>query len=321
MTLPVSCASCGGELHVRYEGVDHDRLDGAPGIFRYSSRLPVQDLSKVVSLGEGSTPLVAVVGARRRGLPLPKVSIKCESANPTGSFKDRIAAVAATIMAERDIPGCVGTSSGNSGAAMAAFHSIGAPFGYFWPLTPCPKSHADHRSRCCLTLLEGLGHDPGATELALQEVVKATLDIGYMPFITASALCPKPWKGPRRSPTRSPNKLPTPPAVYVPIGGGGLFSALWRGYSEIGGSLPNGPPRLVAVQPSGCPTVSRLQAGLRPVVDGPVGASISGLQVAFLFEPRGVKAALQTSRGHTSRLMTKRYGDPGRPASRRRIVR
>ena len=58
-----------------------------PLIERYRDRLPLEEGDPVVSLNEGSTPLIPAerlsekVGAR--------VYFKFEGANPTGSFKDR----------------------------------------------------------------------------------------------------------------------------------------------------------------------------------------------------------------------------------------
>ena len=65
-----------------------------PLVERYRDRLPLAADAKIVSLGEGSTPL----------LPAPRLSerlgaelwLKWEGANPTGSFKDRGMTVAVT---------------------------------------------------------------------------------------------------------------------------------------------------------------------------------------------------------------------------------
>jgi threonine synthase len=298
--LQVSCASCRGELRVRYAAAGPGSTPDGPGIFRFSARLPVDDVSKVVSLGEGGTPLVDIVGATSEHRALPRVRIKCESANPTGSFKDRIAAMAATIMNERDIAGCVGTSSGNGGAAMAAYAArAGRQLIIFGLSDTLPQKMLQITAAGAhLTLLEGLGHDPRTTEAALREIVDSALEFGYMPFVTATRFMPEAMEGAKTIAYEIAEEAPGATAVYVPIGGGGLFSALWRGYAEIADTLPNGPPRLVAVQPSGCPTVARLQSGLEPVLDGPVATTVSGLQVAFLFEPLGVKTGLRSSGGH-----------------------
>jgi threonine synthase len=73
----------------------------------------------VITLGEGGTPL----------LPAPRLSarfgvelwLKCEGANPTGSFKDRGMAVAVTRAVERGATGVVCASTGNTAASCAAY--------------------------------------------------------------------------------------------------------------------------------------------------------------------------------------------------------
>ena len=69
-----------------------------PLIDRYRERLPVSDDTPVVSLGEGSTPLLRAPRVSRRvGVD---VYLKWEGANPTGSFKDRGMTVAISRAAE-----------------------------------------------------------------------------------------------------------------------------------------------------------------------------------------------------------------------------
>jgi len=56
-------------------------------IERYRDRLPVTDRTPLVSLGEGSTPLMPA--PRLSAASGVEVYLKYEGANPTGSFKDR----------------------------------------------------------------------------------------------------------------------------------------------------------------------------------------------------------------------------------------
>src|SRR3989304_4027782 len=56
-------------------------------IERYRERLPVSGATPVVSLGEGSTPLLAAPRlSARLGC---EIWLKWEGSNPTGSYKDR----------------------------------------------------------------------------------------------------------------------------------------------------------------------------------------------------------------------------------------
>ncbi|HXF98675.1 MAG TPA: pyridoxal-phosphate dependent enzyme, partial [Gaiellaceae bacterium] len=89
-------------------------------IDRYRDRLPVRPSTPVVSLSEGSTPLLSAprLGARLGGLDL---YLKWEGANPTGSFKDRGMTVAVSLALERGARAVVCASTGNTAASAAAY--------------------------------------------------------------------------------------------------------------------------------------------------------------------------------------------------------
>lgn len=94
--------------------------DGAPGLFRYRSLLPLADSTTPVSLGEGATPLLAVPRLGEQ-LGAQRLFIKDESQNPTWSYKDRLAAVAVTKACELGADAVVVATTGNHGAAAAAY--------------------------------------------------------------------------------------------------------------------------------------------------------------------------------------------------------
>mgnify|MGYP002701073894 FL=1 len=73
-----------------------------------------------LTLGEGETPLLH---SRSIGpdAGLPNLYFKLETTNPSGSYKDRFAATAVSDMLARGKKRCVATSSGNTGAALAAY--------------------------------------------------------------------------------------------------------------------------------------------------------------------------------------------------------
>src|SRR3954452_12258946 len=88
-------------------------------IERYRDRLPVTDATPVVSLGEGSTPLVAA--PRLSALTGLDVHLKYEGLNPTGSFKDRGMTVAVSKALEEGATHAVCASTGNTSASAAAY--------------------------------------------------------------------------------------------------------------------------------------------------------------------------------------------------------
>jgi threonine synthase len=89
------------------------------GLWRYGDLLPV-DAADAVSLGEGGTPLLALPRVARR-LGLDQLWAKDETREPTGSFKDRLACVGVSAAQKLGARLIVSSSSGNAGAAAAAY--------------------------------------------------------------------------------------------------------------------------------------------------------------------------------------------------------
>jgi threonine synthase len=88
-------------------------------IARYREYLPVAESTPVVSLGEGTTPLVFCPRLSER--VGRAVFVKNEGINPTGSFKDRGMTVAVSKAMERDAKALICASTGNTSASAAAY--------------------------------------------------------------------------------------------------------------------------------------------------------------------------------------------------------
>ncbi len=90
-----------------------------PLIERFRDTLPLEPGDPVISLNEGSTPLIdAPVISERVGA---RVLLKFEGANPTGSFKDRGMTVAVSRAAGRGAEAVICASTGNTAASAAAY--------------------------------------------------------------------------------------------------------------------------------------------------------------------------------------------------------
>jgi threonine synthase len=91
-----------------------------PGLIeRYRDHLPFATDDPVVSLGEGSTPLVHAprVSARAGA----DVFLKLEGSNPTGSFKDRGMTCAVSAAVREGAKAVICASTGNTAASAAAY--------------------------------------------------------------------------------------------------------------------------------------------------------------------------------------------------------
>ena len=89
-------------------------------IARYREFLPINENTPIISLGEGSTPLIyspRLIERVGRGC---EVFIKNEGVNPTGSFKDRGMTVAVSKAIERGARALICASTGNTSASAAA---------------------------------------------------------------------------------------------------------------------------------------------------------------------------------------------------------
>ena len=88
-------------------------------IERYRESLPFAPTDPVVTLGEGSTPLV--LAERLSELVSAEVHLKLEGANPTGSFKDRGMTCAVSAALRDGSEAVICASTGNTAASAAAY--------------------------------------------------------------------------------------------------------------------------------------------------------------------------------------------------------
>lgn len=116
-TLAYRCPTCGGIFDYEpFPAYAPERVDTTKtGLWRYRHSFGLPEVAPEISLGEGSTPLVAVP------TPFGEVNFKLEFLNPTGSHKDRGVALMTSFLASLGIAEAVEDSSGNAGASFAAY--------------------------------------------------------------------------------------------------------------------------------------------------------------------------------------------------------
>lgn len=120
------CPKCEGLLEVEFEPselkrrLDRERLTGPPRVWKYLAFLPILDKSKIVSLGEGGTPLYRCDRLAKE-IGLRELYVKYEGVNPTGSFKDRGMTVGVTKALEFGAKVVACASTGNTSASLAAY--------------------------------------------------------------------------------------------------------------------------------------------------------------------------------------------------------
>ncbi|HUI90471.1 MAG TPA: pyridoxal-phosphate dependent enzyme [Anaerolineales bacterium] len=124
-----NCPRCNGqwrEAEYDYETLAKIlplQLPGRPfDMWRYRELLPVRNPNVTLSLGEGGSPLIQAVNLGMM-LGTPNLFIKDERQGPTGSFKDRQAAVTIAALKEAGITEMVAASTGNVAIAYSAYAS------------------------------------------------------------------------------------------------------------------------------------------------------------------------------------------------------
>ncbi len=90
-------------------------------IERYRPYMPVTSTTRIISLNEGSTPLVPAPNLSKAIHPRLEIYLKYEGLNPTGSFKDRGMTMAITKAVEDGFKGVMCASTGNTSASAAAY--------------------------------------------------------------------------------------------------------------------------------------------------------------------------------------------------------
>ena len=90
-------------------------------INKYRDYLPISDDTRIISLGEGNTPLIRLKNIPRLLGKDVDIYIKYEGLNPTGSFKDRGMTMAVTKAVEEGSKAVICASTGNTSAAAAAY--------------------------------------------------------------------------------------------------------------------------------------------------------------------------------------------------------
>ena len=249
------CCTCGKPLDIEVDlrdvGLMLEKLrTREPNMWRYRESLPIKSVNNIISLNEGYTPLVI------RKLYGLEVHFKLDYLNPTGSFKDRGASSLITHLVEIGVDTIVEDSSGNAGAAIAAYSSIaGIKCKVFVPAGAPEGKKLQIRSYGA-ELVEVSGSRAEVSKAAMKESKKSYYASHlWNPFFieglkTISYEYVEQTKG------------YSPDVVFIPVGSGGLFLGIYKGFKELKKlNVINIMPKLIAVQAQGFTPVYDLMYG------------------------------------------------------------
>jgi len=196
-------------------------------IKNYRDRLPVSETTKIISLGEGNTPLI-----RLENIPaiLGKdvdIYIKYEGLNPTGSFKDRGMTMAVTKAVEAGSKAIICASTGNTSAAAAAYAARAGIKAFV--LIPEGKIALGKLAQAMIhgaVIIQIKGNfDDG------MRLVKEVAD--HAPVAIVNSINPYRLQGQKTAAFEIIEELGDAPDYHcLPVGNAGNISAHWMGYKE-----------------------------------------------------------------------------------------
>ncbi len=214
-------------------------------ISRYQEYLPVTDATPVISLSEGSTPLI--YSPKLSALTGGEVYLKYEGLNPTGSFKDRGMTMAISKAAEEGAHTVLCASTGNTSASAAAYAARAG-------------------MKCAVLLPAGRiaggklvqAYIYGAKVIAIRgnfdDALRLVRELGETgDFAVVNSINPYRIEGQKTASFEIIEELGNAPDIHIlPVGNAGNITAYWKGYrefKELGRSVKL--PRMLGVQAAG----------------------------------------------------------------------
>ncbi|MGD8935521.1 MAG: threonine synthase [Thiogranum sp.] len=216
-------------------------------IDKYRDRLPVHDDTRIISLGEGNTPLIRLNNIPREIGRQVDIYVKYEGLNPTGSFKDRGMTMAVTKAVEEGSRAVICASTGNTSASAAAYAARAGITAFV--LIPEGKIALGKLAQAMIhgaTVLQIRGNFDEGMQL-VKEVGENT------PVTIVNSINPYRLQGQKTAAFEIIEELERAPDFHcLPVGNAGNISAHWMGYDEyFEHGIVNNRPRMVGYQATG----------------------------------------------------------------------
>jgi threonine synthase len=288
----LTCPACGGEwLDASYDYASlqkrwPDLIAGRPfSMWRYWDLLPLTDPAHILTMGEGGTPLLH---ATNLGMMLgrPHIYMKDERQGPTGSFKDRQASLAISVMKEQGVTEAVVASTGNVAISYSAYSALAGikMWAFLTSSVPADKMREvalygsevikvtgtyDQTKQVAADFAKrkGLHLDRGIKSFAAKESMKTVAfeiaeQLGWVLSTQRSEQGAQPVYPPICDPQTPVFRAPD---WYFQAVSGGLGPVgVWKGFKELYDiGLIDRLPKLACIQAAGCaPMVHSFRKGL-----------------------------------------------------------
>ncbi len=196
-------------------------------IEHYRDRMPVTADTRIISLGEGNTPLVRLENIPREIGKDVELYVKYEGLNPTGSFKDRGMTMAVTRAVEEGSRAIICASTGNTSAAAAAYAARAGITAFV--LIPEGKIALGKLAQAMIhgaVVIQIRGNFDAGMAL-VKEVAE------HAPVTIVNSINPYRLQGQKTAAFEIVDELGRAPDFHcLPVGNAGNITAHWIGYSE-----------------------------------------------------------------------------------------
>ncbi len=216
-------------------------------IDKYRDRLPVHDDIRVISLGEGNTPLIRLSNIPRLLKKDVDLYVKYEGLNPTGSFKDRGMTLAVTKAVDEGSRAIVCASTGNTSASAAAYAARAGITAFV--LIPEGKIALGKLAQAMMhgaVVIQIKGNFDAGMQLVKEVGEEA-------PVTIVNSINPYRLQGQKTAAFEIIEELGGAPDYHcLPVGNAGNISAYWMGYTEYQAhGIVNSRPVIAGYQASG----------------------------------------------------------------------
>lgn len=261
-------------------------LLGSPGFLE--KVLPLDDPTSLAPMPVGNTPLLEVPRLRK-SLDMPRLWLKDDSRNPSGSTKDRASLLVAAKAAQYGLKTIATASTGNAATALAAVCAASGQTAFVLVPAGAPPAKLTQMLAYGAEVVPVDGSYDDAFELCLEACAR----FGW--YNRNTALNPFTLEGKKTLALEIGRQMAPelPDVVVVPTGDGVILGGIAKGFADLmAWGLTDRVPRLIAVQPEGASAlVTALAEGHEDVVPVPGASSIADSLVVSA--PRNARLALR----------------------------
>lgn len=260
-----------------------------PTMWRYREMLPIDDDTNIVTFNEGFTPMVKMLYNQR------SVWVKQDYLFPTGSYKDRGASVLISKAKELGINKVIEDSSGNAGAAIAAYCARAG--------IRCQIFVPHHVSDDKIGQIQAYAAEVRVIKGTREDVARATFLEAARTYYASHCWNPYFIHGTKTFAYEVCEQLDwyAPHAIVVPVGHGTLLIGAYIGFTELlSAGIINRLPKIIAIQAERCaPLAFAFSQGEQAVCEYMYLDTVAeGIAISNPVRKKQILTAVHMSNGH-----------------------